>query len=29
MAVFFSSIMTLLFKGRDWILVWQKGLIRW
>jgi hypothetical protein len=27
--VFFSSIMTLLFKTRDWLLVWQKGLIRW
>ncbi|HLW66374.1 MAG TPA: ABC transporter permease [Gemmataceae bacterium] len=29
MAVFFSSIMTLLFKVRDWVLGWQKGMIRW
>ena len=29
MAVFFSSIMTLLFKVRDRILVWQKGTIKW
>jgi len=29
MAVFFSSLMTLLFKARDWVLVWQKGTIRW
>jgi NitT/TauT family transport system permease protein len=29
MAVFFSSLMTLLFKLRDWLLGWQKGLIRW
>ncbi len=29
MAVFFSSLMTLLFKLRDWVLGWQKGLIRW
>jgi NitT/TauT family transport system permease protein len=29
MAVFFSSLMTLLFKVRDWVLGWQKGLIRW
>lgn len=29
MAVFFSSLMTLLFKTRDWVLGWQKGLIRW
>lgn len=29
MAVFFSSLMTLLFKLRDRILGWQKGLIRW
>ena len=29
MAVFFSSLMTLLFKIRDWVLVWQKGTIRW
>jgi NitT/TauT family transport system permease protein len=29
MAVFFSTVMTLLFKLRDRILVWQKGMIRW
>ena len=29
MAVFFSTIMTLLFKVRDRILVWQKGVIKW
>jgi NitT/TauT family transport system permease protein len=29
MAVFFSSIMTVLFKVRDRVLVWQKGMIRW
>jgi NitT/TauT family transport system permease protein len=29
MAAFFSGIMTLLFKLRDWVLVWQKGVIRW
>jgi NitT/TauT family transport system permease protein len=29
MAAFFSGIMTLLFKLRDWVLVWQKGMIRW
>jgi len=29
MAVFFSTIMTLLFKLRDHVLVWQKGMIRW
>ncbi|MBV9009249.1 MAG: ABC transporter permease [Verrucomicrobia bacterium] len=29
MAVFFSTIMTLLFKVRDHLLVWQKGMIRW
>ncbi len=29
MAVFFSSIMTLLFKARDRVLVWQKGVIKW
>jgi NitT/TauT family transport system permease protein len=29
MAAFFSSIMTLLFKVRDRVLVWQKGMIRW
>lgn len=29
MSVFFSSLMTLLFKVRDRILVWQKGTIKW
>jgi NitT/TauT family transport system permease protein len=29
MAAFFSSIMTLLFKVRDRVLVWQKGTIKW
>ena len=29
MAAFFSTIMTLLFKLRDRMLVWQKGMIRW
>jgi NitT/TauT family transport system permease protein len=29
MAAFFSTIMTLLFKLRDRVLGWQKGMIRW
>jgi NitT/TauT family transport system permease protein len=29
MAAFFSAIMTLLFKIRDYVLVWQKGTIKW
>jgi NitT/TauT family transport system permease protein len=29
MSVFFSTIMTLLFKLRDRVLVWQKGTIKW
>lgn len=29
MAVFFSAIMTVLFKVRDRVLVWQKGVIKW
>jgi NitT/TauT family transport system permease protein len=29
MSVFFSTIMTLLFKLRDHVLVWQKGTIKW
>jgi NitT/TauT family transport system permease protein len=29
MGVFFSSLLTLLFKIRDWVLVWQKGVIQW
>ncbi len=29
MAAFFSTIMTLLFKLRDRVLIWQKGVIKW
>src|SRR5437868_11596757 len=29
MSVFFSTIMTVLFKVRDRVLVWQKGVIKW
>ena len=29
MAAFFSTIMTVLYKGRDRVLVWQKGVIKW
>jgi NitT/TauT family transport system permease protein len=29
MAAFFSTIMTLLFKFRDYVLKWQRGVIRW
>src|SRR2546423_659797 len=29
MAAFFSTIMTVLFKIRDRVLVWQKGIIKW
>ncbi len=29
MAVLFSSILTLMFKLRDRLLAWQKGVIRW
>jgi NitT/TauT family transport system permease protein len=29
MAAFFSTLMTLLFKLRDRVLVWQKGVIKW
>lgn len=29
MAGFFSTVMTLLFKLRDRVLVWQKGMIKW
>jgi NitT/TauT family transport system permease protein len=28
-AAFFSTIMTLLFKVRDRVLVWQKGVLKW
>ncbi len=29
MAAFFSTIMTMLFRVRDRVLVWQKGVIKW
>jgi NitT/TauT family transport system permease protein len=29
MSAFFSTIMTALFKIRDRVLVWQKGVIKW
>jgi NitT/TauT family transport system permease protein len=29
MAIFFSSLMTVLFRLRDRVLGWQKGVIRW
>lgn len=29
MAAFFSGLMTLLFKARDRVLVWQRGVLRW
>ena len=29
MALFFSGLMTLLFKLRDQVLSWQKGVLRW
>ncbi|HEX7862669.1 MAG TPA: ABC transporter permease [Verrucomicrobiae bacterium] len=29
MAIFFSTIITLLFKVRDRVLAWQKGVIKW
>jgi NitT/TauT family transport system permease protein len=29
MAVFCWAILTLLFKLRDWVLTWQKGVIKW
>jgi NitT/TauT family transport system permease protein len=29
MAAFFSSLLSLLFRLRDWVLVWQKGVIKW
>jgi NitT/TauT family transport system permease protein len=29
MAAFFSTIITILFKVRDRVLVWQKGVIKW
>lgn len=29
MAAFFSTVMTVLFKVRDRVLVWQRGVIKW
>ena len=29
MVAYFSAIMTLLFRVRDYVLVWQKGVIKW
>jgi NitT/TauT family transport system permease protein len=29
MSAFFSGIITFMFKARDWVLKWQKGVIRW
>jgi NitT/TauT family transport system permease protein len=29
MAAYFSTIMTILFRVRDHVLVWQKGVIKW
>jgi NitT/TauT family transport system permease protein len=29
MSIFFSTLMTLLFKLRDWVLKWQRGAIKW
>jgi NitT/TauT family transport system permease protein len=29
MGVFYSGLLTVLFKMRDWVLVWQKGVIQW
>ena len=29
MSILFSSVITLLFRFRDRVLVWQKGLIKW
>ena len=28
-AVVFSTVITILFRLRDWLLVWQKGMIKW
>ncbi len=28
-AAFFSTLMTMLFRVRDWVLQWQKGVIKW
>jgi NitT/TauT family transport system permease protein len=29
MAIFFSGLLTLLFKLRDLVLKWQKGVLKW
>jgi len=29
MALFFSTLLSLLFKARDWALKWQRGVIKW
>jgi sulfonate transport system permease protein len=29
MALIFSGLITLLFRLRDWLLAWQKGLVQW
>jgi len=29
MALMCSSLITLLFRLRDWLLSWQRGLLRW
>jgi NitT/TauT family transport system permease protein len=29
MALIFSGLITLLFRLRDRLLAWQKGLVRW
>jgi NitT/TauT family transport system permease protein len=29
MALIFSGLITLLFRARDRLLAWQKGLVRW
>jgi NitT/TauT family transport system permease protein len=29
MALMCSALITLLFRVRDWLLSWQKGLVRW
>jgi NitT/TauT family transport system permease protein len=29
MSVIFSGIITLMFRARDKVLVWQRGLIKW
>jgi NitT/TauT family transport system permease protein len=29
MALLFSSLITVLFRARDHLLAWQRGLVRW